>query len=300
MSFDKNSLPRVIDTAAGNALMGLREENPNIVDQACTVIERSALKGQLQYLDSAETLPRDVPSAMPGENLKFKDAALSTTNYDMEVYRRGYRFTDEEYEDYSQYIDVLGQHFPLLFAEVETGLSLDLLTLLQAETNNQAAVNGAWDVETSTPVEDMMLGIRTYVPGADLVIVGANTADDLKVHVDTKEAVSNYAGRGSLGGDEALAAVLRNVLGVKEVKICRQIYNSANEGQTASASYVFGDWFWAGFKSNLIYAKQKNTDGTTRSWIDEDTDSTLLSYKRVGDLIRPSTDGGVEFTGVGT
>lgn len=300
MSFDRNSLPRIIDTAAGNVLMGLREENPNIVDQVCTVIERSALSGQIQYLDSAETLPRDTPGVQPGENTDFANSSLSTTNYDMLVYKKGHRFTDEEFEDLSQYMDVVGQHMPILYSYSETGLALDLLTLLQAETNNQAAVNGAWDVETSTPIEDAMLGIRTYVPGADTVLVGANTADDLKVHVDLKEAVSQYAGRGSLGTDEALASVLRNALGVKNVYIARQKYNSANEGQTRTNAYVFGDWFWAGFKQNLICVKQRGNDGKTTVWRDEDRGTTNLSYKRVADLIRPSTDGGVEFTGVGT
>ena len=300
MSFDKNSLPRIIDTAAGNVLLGLREENPSIVDQVCTVMERSALSGAVQYLDSAVTLGRDTPGAQPGENTDFADSSLSSTNYDLLTYKKGHRFTDEEFEDLQQYTDVVGTHMPILYSNVETGVSLDLLTLLQAETNNQAAQNGAWDVETSTPIEDMLLGIRTYVPGADSVIIGANTADDLKLHVDLKESVSSYAGRGSLGGDEALAQVLRNMLGVANVHICRQIYNTANEGQTSSVGYVFGDWFWAGFKSNLLAVKQKKTDGTTLTWRDDDRGTTNLSYRRVIDLIRPSTDGGVEFTGVGT
>lgn len=300
MSFDSNTLPRIIDTAAGNVLLGLREENPSAVDQVCTVIEKSALTGQFQFLDSAESLPRATPGKKPGENTSFANTSLSTQNYDMLTYKKGHRFLDEEMEDLGQYMDVVATHMPILYSYCETGLTQRLLVVLQAETRNQAAQNGAWDVETSTPVEDQLLGLRTYVPGADMCIIGANTADDLKLHTDYKEAVSFYAGRGSLGSDEALCQVIKNVLNVKECHVLRQKYNTANEGQTSSVGYVFGDWFWLGFKSNLILTKQAKTDGATLTWRDDDVGSTNLSYRRVAAIDRPSIDGGVEFTGVGT
>jgi hypothetical protein len=301
MSFDANSLPRIITTAANEVLLGLMEETPNVVDLVCTVEEKSALKGTVEYLDSAVTLPRDFGGKAAGEDTFWADANLSSTNYDMLTYKMGYRFTEEEYEDLSQYMSVVDKFMPLAFANVETALSLDLNALLAAESNTQAAQNGAWDVETSTVSEDIVTGIQAYVPGADIAIVGANTAFDMMLHSDFKEGVSNFAGRGlRAGGDEALAEVLKSMFGFKEVHICRQKYNSANEGQTRALAYAFGDFFWCGFKSNLVYVKQKSTDATAKTVVDDDADTIGLKYRRVGDLIRPSTDGGLYFTGVGT
>lgn len=302
MSFDSNTLATAIE-AATEVILGHRMNGSNVIERATTVEGVTAIKGTTYYVGTAESLPRDLGSHMPGSDAKIVDSALSSTSYSCEVYDYLHRFTEEEEVDFAGLMGatVIDTFMPILMDTAECAAVADLKVLLDAETSAQAAQNGAWDVETSTIHEDIALGLRTYCPRADVCIVGANTADDMKLHSDFKAGVDNYASRAMIGEDAALEAVLKAKFGFKEVVVARDLYNSANAGQTASAGYIFGDFFWAGRKNALLTRYQKGTDRMPRFTRNVRAGNALeMYYKRVLDFIRPDTANGVRWTSIGT
>lgn len=303
MSFDQNTLPRMIE-GAEELIQGTQEENPGFVDDACDVKERSAQRGEIQFIDTAETLPRDFGSGVAGQDARLIDSGLTNAPYNMEVYDLGYRFTEEEQEDFSQFgSDMVDEHMPLLISNVETAITVNARAELDAETNTFGVLSGAWNLPTASIQEDILIGVRENVPGADLCVVGAFSADDMKLHADFKAGVSFYADRSLLGDgdtDAALIQVLKNKFGFKKVIIARQKRNTAAEGQTAVLGYIFPRFFWAGNQKGFRWIKQKNTDSRPRFVNNVRAGNSLeMFYKRVGDVQRLGTDNGVLATNIG-
>ena len=301
MGVDNSTILR--DTAQ-DIVNGLNQDGiPALVDMVCTPKQRSSLKGKEPYRPTVDTLPRVITAQAPGADLRERTFELADLDWDMGQFDEKFEIVDSELEDLDQYLDsTLRRYIETVRRDVNLGIDSALKTLLLAETNTKAVGNGAWDVSTSTPIEDMQDGIKDNVPGADLLILGSQTALDLSRHPDFNVQNANYESGATLGmGNQygALRVALEAVLGIaaSNIYVAGVFYNSANPGQTYNLSHLFDDFAWAGYREGLVKVEQ-TTSG--QIYTDRTMNVQEMGYVRTLDLIRFDDGLGLEFTGTGS
>lgn len=297
-SFDSGSLLRQI---AQDFVDGLRNEGTlDFASQVCTVKTRPSMKGSEAYRASVHSLAKDLGGQAIGSDPVAISQAMSSLDWNMVRYSNGTSLDQSEIEDLEQYMDPIGEYTSTLVEYVDVSIESDLLTLLTNASFNgsSAAANGVWSLPSSTPVEDMQTIKSAKAPGANMVIVGHQTALELIRHTDMKESSSYYSGGGALeGGYAALRATIGNILGISpaDVSIWDTFYNTSLEGQAASVGYIAGDVFWVGNKRGLLCVEQTTSGQATTV---EKHLQVELAYSKTLDLIRIDPLLGAYMTGL--
>lgn len=300
MGVDSNTLLR---QTAQDIVNGLNQDGMgSLADQVCSKISRDALKGTEPYRATVDTLPRTVSGVAIGADFREREFALTSLNWDMLQYDEQFSLVDQELADLNQYMPALQRYMATVRRDVNLGIDNDLKTLLEAETNTKAASAGAWDVGTSEPITDMQDGIKANVPGADLMILGSQTALDLARHPDFTVQLANYGSGVSLGAGGQFAAVRSAIesftgIAAANIYVAGIFYNSANPGQSYSLSHLFDDFCWVGYREGLVMVEQP---GSGTVYTDEEMSRQSIGYCRTLDLIRFDAALGLEFTGIGT
>jgi len=304
MGIDNSTLLR---QTATDIVRGLRSERGAFADIVCTKKERASIKGSEPYLATKDLLGRDVAGEAIGSDPTFVNTNLSSIDWDMLRYHRGLDFDNSQLIDLSQYFDAVAEYAEILMAHVDTGIDLDLVGLLEDSNFNtsQAAGNGNWSANTSTPAVDMQ-NLKNKVPGADTCIIGLQTAQELARHEDMKGAADYYANQGAMPMG-ALRGRVAETLSIDpgNVFIMANFYDSANQGQALSLSYTSGsELFWVGTRRALVMVEQPaGVAGVEPSNLGEFTvetkhKKTELVYSRTLDLIRPDSVSGGYMTGI--
>jgi len=305
MGIDNSTLLR---QTAQDIVRGLRSERGAFADLVCTKKVRDSIKGSEPFRSTKDMLARDVAGEAIGADPTFINKSMSSIDWDLQRYHRGIALDASEIQDLNQYFDALGEYTENLMEHVDLGIDLDLVALLEDSNFNdsQAAANGNWSVSTSTPVEDMQAICRDKVPGADTVIVGFQTAQELSRHPDLKERFSNYEGGGALA-----MPVLRNAIAEvcmvapASVFIMTQFYDAANPAQALSITYKSGtELFWVGTRRALVMVEQPypaSMEGMSNEGVvtvDQKHLNYEVVYSRTLDLIRPDSQSGAYMTGI--
>ena len=300
MAVDNGTFLRQTSTEMTRGLQNATK--PNIVDRAFTPKTRRALKGTEPYRATSDTLARDLRSQAPGADPVFITGKMASLDWDMRSVKIGVDLTEEEIEDYRQYgTDPLKEWLETAIEYTDVGMENDCKTLLtDAAQNNVESVGTGWGDASSKPDEDIQDGIKTYAPGASLAIVGYGTALKLLRHNNLKASIQNFANSSSLpiGSDYmALRQWLESISGIpaKEIFIADKFYNSAAEGLSASLSYVFDDFFWAGHKRGVVLVEQSGSKRTTTK---EEHGMHEIVFRRTFDQVRIDKNLGLHFTSV--
>lgn len=305
MSTDTGTLIRA---TSQDIVVGNRGELGAFADIVCKYKARQAAKGTEAFLPTKQVAGQEVTRDALGVLPKDRNINIGTYTYDFGRYHELLRLDKVQVRDLDQYMDTLSEFLKTIQKDVDTGIDSDLYTLLTSATfnNSHAAATGVWSLSTSTPVLDIQTAIDDFVPGADLVIMGKKTARKLARHPDFKEAVSHYAGSGSIPLSkirDGVAEVLD--MNPANVHIFGQYYNAANLGQTLDFSYIASDLFWAGFQESLVRHEddygQLLGEGTPSNagivTFEEEHNMIETAYGRVLDLNRPDKEAGVFITG---
>ena len=305
MSVDQASLLR---QTSQDLVIGNRYELGAFADMVCTKYSRQAVAGKEPLFATKQAANRLTGKDALGTNPLDRNLKLSDFNYDFGRFHEKILVDKAKLRDLEQYMQPLGEMTKLLVGDIDTGLDKYMYDLLVSGTYNlsSAAATGVWALSTSTPVLDIQTAKDDKVPGADTVIMGQKTARKLARHPDFKEAISNYAGSGSIG----MAKIKYGVAEVLEmnpanVHIFSHFYDSANPAQSLSFSYIAADLFWIGFQRGLIlveddYGSQLG-EGTPSNagliTVKEDHNLWELGYARVADIVRADKELGCYITG---
>lgn len=312
--FNEGSLLRV---TAQDIVNGMNQDGlGSLADAVCTHVPRPALSGTEPRRDTKDTLNRDKGGRAPGVDPRYRSHELNSDNYDMLQYDDGFRLTDQQVVDLEQYMKPLEDFLATSRGDVNTQLDSDLQGLLGAETQTQAAANGAWSVSSSTPLLDIQEGIRLKCPGAlrnpqDYVgVVGITSTFELSRHSNLRDTVAHFAGGGGLDIDEEFGA-LRGALAAKTGVpasnwfCAAQFYDSNAQGLAVSLAFLFGDFFWFGKKSHLKLIEQPRVQGRSDMpsdfgtvYVDKDANRTKVSYMRTAAILRQDDAVAFRMTGL--
>lgn len=264
MATDKSAL---LSQVAQEIVDGLRSTVPNFDDQICTVREVDAISGSIPYLAAADSLGKDLGALDIGSDPLPVDMHLSSVTYKLKRYAHSISMDESEVRDLDQYMSTLGEVAQMLLEYNAIARQADLAALMTDSNYNgqHAAATGAWSLTTSTPVLDMQEAKRLDAPRADTVVLGITSAHELARHPDITSRVSNYASGAGIGFEQlkGIIAELLNLPSGNNVFIWDTFYNSAKFGQSASLSYVTGDFCWLGEKKGLLKIAQRGANGIT-------------------------------------
>jgi hypothetical protein len=305
MSVDQASLLR---QTSQDLVIGNRYELGAFSDIVCTKISRQAIAGKEPLFATKAAANRLVGKDALGTNPFDRNLKMSDFNYDFGRFHEKLAVDKAKLRDLEQYMEPLGEITKLLVGDIDTGLDKYLYDLLVSATfnNSSAAATGVWALSTSTPVLDLQVAKDDKVPGADTVILGQKTARKLARHPDFKEAISNYAGSGSIGMAKIKAGIAEVLeMDPANVHIFGHYFDSANPNQNLSFSYIAADLCWLGFKKGLILVEddygQTLGEGTPSNaglvTVKEDHNLWELGYARVADIVRADKELGCFITG---
>jgi hypothetical protein len=302
MAFNNSSL---LAAATQDIIYGLRNERGAFADGVCTRLSRLALTGSDFSIPTGQTLAQPSTAQAIGADIKSRNLEGAPIAWTMKEIAALIRIPEATIVDLSQYMQPLSELAESLMQDVDSGVDALLASLLVSATYNlsQAAATGVWSLSTSTPTLDMQAA-KNKSPGADMVILGQTSAQELARHPDTKEAMSNYSGTGAV----TLSAMQAYVGGALDIDPSRvfvfgKFYNSANPGQTSATAYRAGDLCWIGHQKGLrLYEQGNPTNGTPSNGgivtVVENHNVLETAYRRTLDVVRGDKDLGVYLTGL--
>ena len=198
--------------------------------------------------------------------------------------------------DLEQYIDVWATYARDLSKDVANDIDAELFTLLSSivENQEQAANNGVWALDTSTPVQDIQ-DAKLKCPSANIAVVGMQTALKLSRHPDLKSRTDYYVSGGSMPMSQ-LRSTLAEISGLQpnNIYIFGTYFNDANEGQPVDLAYHAEDLFFLGKRENLILFEQADSGRVTER---PEHNRHDVAFTRSVDLVRADQLCGVTITG---
>jgi hypothetical protein len=295
MSFDGGSLVRAL---TGERIQGLMASSPSVLEEFGTLREVTDLSGTVLSQATAETLPRDVATQHQGDSVLYIADKLTSTNYDLQWYARGFKISKGELRAVDAYAgDHINGMADIVYEHVMMGLDLDLQSVLSSTSLNQEQAAGtAWSSALSTPIKNGHDAKETYCPEASMGFVGSTNALELMRHADVKEALTSFPASGSIS-KSLLEQTLMNMWDLPGgVRVLRRYYNSAAAGQSATLATAFGDFAWMGVPRGLLYFKQAGS-GEAETWEDPETKKVHTSFDIFADPVRVDQSLGVYISG---
>lgn len=113
-----------------------------------------------------------------------------------------------------------------------------LFDAAQYGSSNKVTLSNEWDDYTnSTPIQDINTGIRAIAGRANVLILAETGWHALRNHPDI--IGTQLRGQGSRNEGQASEQEVAEYFGLEQVIVARAKYDTANEGATASYSYVW-------------------------------------------------------------
>jgi len=305
MAYDRNLIPQ---PTLNELLRGLERAEGSIADLLCDFREVGALEGTIPVEPSVSSLPDGTASSasgvvegaeLPAVDQTHAEVAYRVKRYGAQTYiRDGIR----DSLDNTTGVSALEVSLKKLRDTAHKSIDLKLESVLDSTSLNlEADVTGgsyggaAWNDggTNSTPLQDIATARRT-VPGADTLFIGLQVADVLRAHPDFIAETSNISA-GELGEAELAGFLRRKYASLVNVVIGDVFFsNTANEGQTLSTGFDLDDSVWLGYKRDLVLCEfgSAHTEQERRAA----QKSTIVTYERSIDIIRPHQDMGIVFT----
>lgn len=305
MGFDLNSVPEQV---LRSIALGLVTTEQAVADTLCTKFtEKTTLSGRVPVLSSKATMARaDNVGLGPGEEPKAHGGKLKpSTPYNCLAYVGYDEITDEERNDLSVFsLDYIADRVRQARVDSNMGVDLKLQEILESTSLNTefdvtSDGNGAWtDKVNSTPLEDMVEAKHTFCPGADTIIYGPAIKRALLAHPDLIAEYSQF-NAGALDID-GLSALIARKTGITNVQYVEKFYDSANEGQAVSVTYLFDTLFWMGHKRDLVMVDPANAAINNKAEIERVVSRRLhqVQHTRYIDILRNTQELGAVFSNV--
>jgi hypothetical protein len=304
MSFNDAGL---LQATTHDIIMGLRAQQGAFADSVCHRLTRLALTGADLTVPTAQSLGQPRGKQAVGANIRDRNLETGSVTYAMGEFSSRINIPKATITALSEFLDPLSELAQALMQDVDRGIDAALATLLVNGTYNnaQSASNGVWSLSTSTPIKDLQDALNK-TPGADTLILGQTSAQELARHPDLKEMSSNYSGAGAIPVS-AMQSYLGEVLSIPSanVQVFGTFVNSANPGQTHALAYQAGDLAWIGHKNGLRAYEQGTPsvgDGVPTNGgyvaVRDGLNSWETAYIRTLDIVRGDKDLGCYITGL--
>jgi len=174
-----------------------------------------------------------------------------------------------------------------IWVNQERALAAYMTLTANLSQNTTLSGTSQWsDYTNSTPFSDIQTGIETVRAATGVlpnsVVMSYDVMQKLKAHPDVREQVK-YTSGGQLS-DDAFKQFLKGFFHLENIYVGTAIYDSADEGQTASLANVWNDDFTMFYK-NPRPTLMKATFGYTFHDVARKTD-TYREEPRVSDVVR--------------
>lgn len=169
----------------------------------------------------------------------------------------------------------------------ELALSTYMANTSNITQNTTLAGTSQWsDYDNSDPIDDIETGIQAIRAATsqrpNIAWMSHSVMTKLKYHPDIREQ-AKYTGNARLG-DDAFLQLLKEFFGLSEIYVGDAVYNSADPGQTASITDVWGKHFWLAYKN-----PQPTLMKATLGYTFIDVPSRVETYReeeKVSDVVR--------------
>lgn len=247
----------------------------------------------------------------PGGEFAKGGFGVSTATYDTIQFAKSYVLPDEinSARQFNLSLEQVGVRWlaQQSFIRKERAFSADFMTTGVWGTDNTGATD--WDDSSGVPVTDCLTARRTvsqatgYTPNS--IIMGEIVYDALLVNAQIKTLLQ-YTQTMTV---ETVKGLLAAVLGFDTLLVSRAIYNSANEGQSASMSPVMDDdalvfyndpmagEFGATAGKTFVW-NEGGGAGSQNSYMDESRDATVIKHKEQWDQKVVAADLGYFFSDI--
>jgi hypothetical protein len=292
--------PGVIRTA----LEGLMSQYVPVIDQIngvqkFTVLEKSGTVGVMPSKAMlAGALPSAVTGIPEGADAPVNDWALDDHSYNCVRLAQSGQITDgAKMQAAANNVEGIAQCMNLAVQNVTKDMN-QMLNLVCASTsfNLQQAAGTVWSSSSATPLANMLDAVEK-IGGANsglVAIFGYQQIKHLKLHPDFTNGFMNVSSAGV--PDARIAEVIAQVIGVQQVIIGSNLYNSANPGQALSLGYQFNGLAWIGYGKDLVFVEQGPFMAETERSASKGSD--LCVYTRRPYIGRAHQEMGVVITGV--
>jgi hypothetical protein len=295
MGFNPASLPGdVLD----RVFKGLESQDGALVDRLGVKIPVSQLSGTMPTLPSVNNLGRPSDTGLSeGAEAKPFSAELSSVAYSLKKYVGMGSVPDGVKVE----LDALGMQtlsWYMQRAKAEQDVKINAYfdsVLKDTSLNLTQAAGTVWSDSSSTPIENIQSALRKCGKG-DTIVLGDDVVDELSVHPDITARISNYSG-GAASEGELLELFLRLFKSVKKVVLGTNLYNSANEGQSATIAYQFDGLAWVGHERDIVIPYMNTGNETEQEREAKKGATTVIATRRL-DIKRPNRDTGCIITGI--
>lgn len=306
MSTDSNDIPAgLVRTLA----MGLETDNPATFEENDLVTRRTdvdSLSGEMPVRGTESLVRRDENRDLgPKGEAKPYDRDLLTFNYDAKRQVGMEYVTNEEVIELDGYNEDAIEE-ALQGAETQANLNVDLLVedaLLgnRDSSRNTVSAGANWSDETNaTPIEDFDKAFDE-TPGADTIVMGRTAYTELSQLPDVLSNAGRARTEGGASESEVESFLLDRyaVRGLENVHIIRKWYDSANEGQDHSKSWIGDTNCWVYHKDAVQLVDPEHR---LNPYVDQEKvprrSSTELIYERRADCQLTTENKVTEITGI--
>ena len=302
MATNANTVPQQV---MDEIIMGLAGQADPVIDQipGIQAFKMDALSGKVPVLPSSSTMSNvtdaDAEGLPEGAEPNESEIQWSEISYDNRRYPGYTTITDGVAQAVSRG-EYTGLEICMLRAKMDCAAKLNkkLNLLLKNATVNevQAVANGAWSVETSTPILDMQAAQRKVGGKPNIGIFGDDVLKALQVHGDFLARTSNY--EAGFVDEAEIAEQLRRAFGLRYVVVGGQLYNAGPEGTPFALGFEFDGVAWLGRVEHLVKTETNKNSPNVEQDRNLRREATETIYSRRMDIRRSHKECGVIITGV--
>ena len=217
-----------------------------VADRAFPILEVSDKAGKYATYGQGDYLRDEMEERAPGADFAEADYHVSWSTYETKQWALAQRLADEVVAAATNPVaperDAVAFLTQKMLIRRERDFASSFMTTSVWGTDGSVTAKFS-TVATSDPVGDVRTAKRTIEQAGvteppDTIVMGLIVEDRLIVHPDILDRIK-YVENAS--GDAAVRQAMAAVFGVRQILVSRGVYDSADEGQTASISPIIDD-----------------------------------------------------------
>lgn len=306
---------RAVDPVLTNLLVGfMNAEAGYVANQAVDAIPVDSSAGTYFIFDKKYWFLDDMPNRAWGSDYATGGFGLSTGTYETEQYAKAFPIPTETRADSQVPMDLEEAGLQWLANLMRIKREREFAATYMTSGSWTSSVTGTsnftkWSTYASSdPVGDVRTGKRTVSQligrKPNVMICGEIVSDKLANHPDIIDRIK-YVQRANI---DTVALALADLFGVEMFLEASAIYNTANEGQTASLSPIIDDDALLMYKAPiagrfnpsagyaLSWAPGGGMGGAMPMYFDEGKDADVIKGKMQFQFKVVSADAGYFFT----
>ena len=227
-----------------------------IADKVLPTITGVAKTGTLVTLGQASSygdIEDDLSRASGGEYHQEKGAQLGSTTWSCKEYGTEVRIDLGDIDDFAEIGNLKWVQSQSALQNLKIWQERRMASMLFSTSNfaSTTLVGGdKWSASTSNPVANLITAAKSVANGGqtpNTIILGP----DAYYTASTNAALATFASANTdrnFLSIEALQAIFSRIcMSDVEVFVAKALYNTANQGQTASGANIWGDMIWLGY-----------------------------------------------------